>query len=1016
MPIDRTKQDQLIRLKANMVTKSVYHLGKSIGHGIKASQYKEVFRNNEAESGRVISETIQHATNIYKHHREYAAVGRSLLELNRTVIVGALALGTATAGPLGTAGVLAMAGATIGVNALLDYTLEKFDEASQATANAALGRHLHSLQEEYKVDLEEIGRRYTESAPGSTARSEALNELFNPKKGVFNDTQFKFIDAESTAYMQHHMMSMLESKVSAGVSMVAIAQQSAAADRTEIKRQIDQLASNGKVVAALAARNATDIRALRDNLLVLQHDVAEVTKRTGVLESDVTFINQYLFSTMPPGAQLVYLQSQQHTGLSPENKSRLLRNIEAVKRKQDFIDSASKFVNAAGQVAGILDTLQDKLNIDPDLVKHVHRGVQIGNAAVSAFANFTTGNFIGGVSAILGGLFGGGDPAAARHAEIMRHLNAILDNQKLMLSELDAIKGMLRDVIRAQHETLKIMLDIAQDNRALHVENMRRLRITQFLISSGNNWGKDAAWTEIDKLVSFRETLKDAQYHFMDGEFIGFDEMRSHFNQRLHSEFFHDGWKDLYSRLVQPGIDVIFVARQYVEASLESAVLDPNSGYFRRQNPKTVEDGKLQEAELQVWTTAGEPSEVAIGYWNIMMRNAAMLLWRESNPDAAFQDRAAALLQASYPAVQLRAVNERWENRKHRFSDSDMKDESHMWEWINRNLDEPLDVTSVIKVARLIIDLHAYGDLTAPGDLTMLDSETLLNRSKWPPHYDPGRTTVTMLRRCLWLVNLAIIQESIFCGEGILPVITHALAHPENKKTFRLAFNLIYLNKILRTNWIQYAVAGALRTKRIPTRIYQDELMSHLGLYSLENWLNEINVASDPLKTTLVDKRRSPWKVTFTYEGEIELPDGRRMPFAKASPYSRAISRIPMEQSIDEVMSHFKVVLSLEDSVNLGITLPPGPAVDDRTGCNTMSVTVGELQSIRDSLVDAIADYHLVAAEKGKDDFESAAATIANSVLLRESTVPAPNLVISTTDYGISSDENGLVRGRTREE
>jgi hypothetical protein len=175
------KKQELYKIKRRLATKSIYHLAKTAGHLVKSEDYKAIYETNEAST---VSERVSKAQLAYRHKFEQAQAGRSLLNLNSEIIVGALSIATITAGPLGTTAVLTGAAITYGAKALLDYTMEKFDESSKSKAQSALAIHLDSLSQDYNQDLEQLQKRYEEAATESD-RQQVLGELLAPERGIF---------------------------------------------------------------------------------------------------------------------------------------------------------------------------------------------------------------------------------------------------------------------------------------------------------------------------------------------------------------------------------------------------------------------------------------------------------------------------------------------------------------------------------------------------------------------------------------------------------------------------------------------------------------------------------------------------------------------------------------------------------------------------------------------------------------------------------------------------------------
>jgi len=947
--LNEQDRQKLIKINSKMATNTIYHIGKAFDHASDAREYRALY-DVKAGSAKTVSERLQSAQLKYKESQENAAVGRSILKVNSDIIMGSLAIGAATAGT-GTAIVLATAAVTYGMQSLLDYTDAKFQESSQRSAENLLRKQLAMIERDHDADLVTLEQQYKTGAQDE--KDVVIQELFDRSRGIFPE-QMPGEDEASIQHMQHTLSRLLEKKMETGFQLSRLANEALRDEMTgelhDLKEEIDLVASNGKLLFQVAKEHEQSIKALQEEMGLMSDDI-------GALQEDVTFLNQYVFSTMPPKQQKAFLKSQNLLNIPDEQKAVLEKQIDAAIRKENVIRTTQQYMNYANDVGKIINSLSDELNIDPKLVNDINSAIEIGNAATQAFANFATGNWLGGVSTLAGAFFGGGkkDPAAERHNQIMEQFKHVLANQHIMMEQLETIQRSINQVVENQIAIMDFLNDTFHQLQGQHFEILRNEHLTRMMVSVVLDLQRDEAWDEIHALEEFFESRDDRDgnaWNFKNGEFVTYQDMVAHYAN--HDEYI-PGWIRLNEVLSHPGVHSIFVEKTYVSQELNEFVTDPESNYFTQWDPNKVKHGGdetvVEDLRLNLAARDGG-NKAAYGYWNILLRREAITLWLEANKatgrsDVRLKKIAAALVQCAYPCSELSKVTHRWRNRKG--FDVELEGESDFWGWVFENMQTMLNIESVIRVVDVILEGHVYQDLIDPDTKSMIDTEVLLDESRWPPNFRPGGRSLETLNDGLRLVTLAIIQETIMLGEGILPAISYSLTNQATDEQYKRAYNLLHYNETLRKNWIRYLTFNALDSSDIPAWLYHSRL-GRDGEYldQISDWINkDVNYPRE-------------------INSGIEISNNYSLKHFELSTKTN-------NQTIMTLKSPYNATDGLD------IILPEKIEVDKRTGTVFTSPSVARLISKQHGILTLISDYEFAfSGEKNTDVSE----TIVNSVLM----------------------------------
>lgn len=977
-----TRRKKIAKIQRKTATSVIYHLGKSAGSMVEARRYDQAYELNSKKEALSLNNRIANAGNLYRAHQERAATGHSLLSLNQEIITGAMAIGVVTAGPLGVGAVLTTSGVAIAMDTLMDWTIDMFDETAQKSADNALRLHLKRLSEDQTTNLIRLEDDYraaltlNDPAQREAAKKVVQKIIFKPGSGIFNG-DVPDVPEEARPAVQYYMGKMLEEKLETAITLQQIANEVQDQEINSLKTNMKQLTSTSLVLSRMVRTNKSSLLALRDSVEGIQISLTDIKEnfgnRIGDLEGDVEFLNQYMFSQMDPSQQLDYLENQNLTGMTEEEKDKLKIKVQAVKRKQDFIKASGDVLNTASQVAGIINDLSDELDLDPKFVNTINEGVRIGTAVFNAFASFATGNYVGAVSAIVGGLFGGGgsDPAAQRHEQIMSRLNAIYDNQIHMMQELHEIKQSLGEIMNNQKTILDTIVNVYQTIESNHRSMLKEILVTQRMIGSLTALNISMAWRDIDKLGSFIDQFDAAghqSWSYKNGSFDTYDDLVQHF--RHNNAHYSSGWHDAETVISSHDINAIFLMETYAAQTSKLNEQWLNPSFLASFNSESEDSPEL------VSDISGQIKAV---FWGIILRKAAMNLWLEryaSGNDHLFEK---GLVQGLNPTDKIGAVINRWGLA------NDQTEAGFLVQldvsWFKDNLSSIVDPDAVIKVASWILQTHHYEDLIFREENRAYTEEELLNgrlaNGKTIEFTRAASQTLFYAKR---IVELALLQQSVTSGEGVLPVISYYIATPgadADKK--RQALNLITYNLLLRRNWINQVIYDGLKVNGWTVDSYEYALRNNWK--TPENLKRLVFSSLVPADVSGQDVSSSTkeigWKLEWTYKGDCIAiqADGSelRQPYSELPLHQKLICKLP-ESVLNKINEYWELSIDTDgnpetriDSISLKLPVPSSLISTPRSV--KFSAKIENLYVIRNQLDMAIAEYGL-AVEMSEADEE----------------------------------------------
>ncbi len=421
------------------------------------------FFNDLAEFRRLREEqcptcSINEAITAYKERREELdGQGKWLGEAAKFDVNFAIAVAaTATAGPAGTA--LAIAAQTAisqGTSLLVDGMLS----GAKDDALVVLQRGMS------QANANEINLMST-MKPGQIV--EYLDEHGYVPLGL-DDPELQR-DQGARGVFLGFMAQRLENI--SKVSLNELAKQGAQLNDVEIK--VDELQRTSKALWQTQQNLTQRMVRLENNVSEIQTGLSDLSQRTDKNESDIRYLQDALFSKMNPKEQLEALQNGFLATMPKEERDKLEEQVRLAEKRQEIIDDMNGYINTGGQLYNIASNL----GVSGPFMDNAKTAIEVGQIAVEAFVNFSTGNYLGAISAVsnvLGIGRKGPDPAAERHQEIMNKLGELLAGQKRMDKKLDVIIETQKTIIQNQKAIFEAIVELSKQVQSQYESLMQRL-------------------------------------------------------------------------------------------------------------------------------------------------------------------------------------------------------------------------------------------------------------------------------------------------------------------------------------------------------------------------------------------------------------------------------------------------------------------------------------------------------------------------------------------------------------
>lgn len=204
----------------------------------------------------------------------------------------------------------------------------------------------------------------------------------------------------------------------------------------------------------------------------LRTSLNTLNDRVGRTEKGVEFIQQFMFAKMNPDEQISALRSGLFPDMPEGQRKDLEEKIALIQKRENLNKQVVGYLNGAQEVVNIANSL----GVNSAVVNKLQAGVSIGNSAFKAFEAFSSGNLLGGISAVAS-IFGigGRDIAGERHQEVMQALGGLYDQFGVVNEKLDNLLKGQAQIQKNQVMIYNAIITLSKQVESYHLEEMMKL-------------------------------------------------------------------------------------------------------------------------------------------------------------------------------------------------------------------------------------------------------------------------------------------------------------------------------------------------------------------------------------------------------------------------------------------------------------------------------------------------------------------------------------------------------------
>lgn len=734
------------------------HLIRS--HGIEVKQTlgsKAFYQSLGTTSSTEASRKIKEWVEFDKKAQRVCDTIFFVLKGNEILIESTVAAAYAAAPATGGASLLYSALGTAGSKGLEEVT-----EWVKEKCEENIGRRLKTSMMNYEKNTSQ--RQYEELLKIEDPE-EFLSELYSKTDEVFG-RELDTIAADRQPEVNGLRLRFVKKEIETGFRFV----------NSRVSLLEEELDSNARNIVGLGttlqdfeAKAQEQLNGLLETQEEIQIELTQLNSRIGKTQKGVEYIEGFLFGKMSPTEKLNALENGMLDSTLPQNEREILeQKIRLEKKRQDFANEIAEYLDGANQLVGIAENIAHKVGMSPKLVTGMKSVVKVSSTVFKAIVSFSSMNFLAGVSAItsLFGLGGGRDIAGERHEQIMEAIGELYDKVGEVERKVDQLIQGQQEIKENQRRVFNAIVKLSEQLRDSHRQTMDKLQeiLEQVLINK--------------KLI-----INDALVRYSDCELMRRNPLN--YNERIldtgagvypsyqsfrlfygdHKETIEKGFDQLRQTRIAPAMKFSQVFRM-------ESYKDLNGDYL------TVNESEVYLPALKVinFHASGESDE---------LNRLVSSLLAPMATTKALDEKFSATLDASSP--------------RYRAS-------------LGKLMENLLYPNIVIMHCDYIIDCHYY--------LMLLDSksevikfEDLLDGASVMP-----LEGLFLLNEALSIADIAIAQQSLLCGDILLPIIfeiKEKIDTGTNTEKERDAFfdfcSVIDHNPCLAQNYLVYALSRDIR-------------------------------------------------------------------------------------------------------------------------------------------------------------------------------------------------------------
>jgi hypothetical protein len=523
---------------------------------------------------------------------------------------------------------------------------------------------------------------------------------------------------------------------------------------------------------------------------------------------DIKFLKDFMYGKMSPRQRMLALNSGQYGQNFTEEKKKLIR------LHGKFEKNVGDLLNGANQVMGIASDLG--INMPKEFSEAISKGNKAYGAINGALTHYASGNYLGAVASLTGMMGKKRDIGAERHAQIMKALGAIMQNQKIMLANQ-------KKILENQEKIYAKLVEIEN----LIIKTSQRLYDEIYLARVDIRYNREA-------LLEIVSTPYKNCNRFVNGTKDRLRNTRTNQTayEKRQSFFKRSANRATFSKCIE-------LATQLQSPRLEGMY----SSQFKlglNKNENSISNSKyIQSFYLPIYN-----------FFVDHISDKSHNLFLATNP----MNHSIALKSAYLHSKTL--------NVNDFFSSDDWENSNYGEINVLELLKEPLFFDSIIKVSSLVNDFYFYLDLVEDGKMIDLDE---LIETEGEGIFSPG---YEILRGIKTHLNMSLVQASLLSGQLIIPYIYDNIQNTDLFKSFNS--KVLKNSNLIKENFIRYFVYNKIQEYTSTLRFSKDERTRfNSGFLSLITYdrfltkrnakkLNEIIGASEETNYKVLCKKDEP--------------------------------------------------------------------------------------------------------------------------------------------------------------
>lgn len=253
------------------------------------------------------------------------------------------------------------------------------------------------------------------------------------------------------------MTRTLESEMKAGFIGISEAEKISQHELQQVNKNV---ASLTLTLVKYAESNNASLSRIVDIQKDINTRLSEMNDRIGKTERGVAFMQDYFFSRMTPEEKINALRLDMVPGIPDEaQRMELVAELQLYQAQIDLNNNVNDFLGGASDVI----IIARGLGLDEKLASKMSTAVAVGSGVFNAAMSFSSGNYLGTLSAV-SGLFGMGGPdiGTQRHKQIMEAFDRIDAKLDVLDKKLQFLLNGQQVIIENQRNTFNALVSISQ--------------------------------------------------------------------------------------------------------------------------------------------------------------------------------------------------------------------------------------------------------------------------------------------------------------------------------------------------------------------------------------------------------------------------------------------------------------------------------------------------------------------------------------------------------------------------